>query len=145
MVRSALWNAQDALYALLGAAGTLNGAQLSLGRPTRDEPSQVWVSGETEVWNAEYAISGLGAKDETFTMRVNVQVTRLGTEYVKARDDVKELGQAVEDVIADNPTLSGTVELAQISASRLAETLTDERHRTVALQIDVSCRAWLNA
>lgn len=143
MVRSAFWAAQDALYALLEAAGTLDAAQLSIGRPTRDEPVQVWVSGETEQWNADYVVSGLAGKDETFVIRVNVQVTRLGTDYVKVRDDVKDLGQAVEDVIAANPTLSGTVELAQIGSVRLAETLTDERHRTVALQMDVSCRAWL--
>lgn len=143
MVRSAFWAAQDALFSLLEASGDFNDAQLSLGRPTRDEPVQVWVSGETEQWNANYVVSGLHGKDETFVLRVNVQVTRLGTDYAKVRDDVKDLAQAVEDVVAANPTLTGTVELAQINSVRLGETLADERHRTVAIQMDVSCRAWL--
>lgn len=145
MVRSKLWAAQDALYDLLKADGDLAPAQVTLGRPTKEETDSVWVSGEVSDWLAEYQVSGLAAKDETFALRVGILCVRLGTEYVKCRDAVKALGEAVEDVIAANPTLSDTVMLAQIRNARVEETLTDERHRAVQLTIDVECRAWLDS
>lgn len=145
MVRSKLWGAQDALYALLKADSGLASAQVSLGRPTKEENDNVWVSGEVSDWLAEYQVSGLLAKDETFALRVGILCVRLGTDYVKVRDAVKTLGQAVEDVVAANATLSGTVMLAQIRNARLEETLTDERHRAVQLTIDIECRAWLDS
>lgn len=145
MVRSKLWAAQDALYALLGAASALDAAQVTIGRPTKDDTDNVWVSGEVSDWLAEYQVSGLKAKDETFVLRVVVLAVRLGTDYVKVRDVVKAYGQAVEDVVGDNATLSGTVMLAQIRNARIEETLTDERHRAVQLTIDIECRAWLDS
>lgn len=145
MVRSKLWDAQDELYALLDAASALNGVQVTLGRPTKEDTDSVWVSGEVSDWLAEYQVSGLAAKDETFSLRVGILCVRLGTEYVKVRNAVKALGEAVEDVVAANPTLGGTVMLAQIRNARVEETLTDERHRAVQLSIDVECRAWLDS
>lgn len=143
MVRSAVWGAQDALYALLAAQSGFTGVQVGLGRPAQDQDENVWVSGELTVWDSEYRVSGLGAKDETFTLQVSVLVTRLGGDYSKTRNRVRDLGQIVEDVIAANPTLSGTVELAQFTGGRVSESMVDERRRAVIMTMDVDCRAWL--
>jgi hypothetical protein len=145
MVRSKLWAAQDALFTLLDASAGLGDASVTLGRPPADEGDQVWVSGEVDLWSAEYAVSGLGAKDESFTLQVRIRVNRVGTTYTTVRDVARDYGRAVEDVIAANPTLSGTVMLANISNVRLEDALLDERTRGCALVIDVACRAWLDA
>lgn len=145
MVRSKLWAAQDALYALLGASSGLSGADLYLGRPVSDEGRDlVWINGEVDQWSAEYQLSGLGAKNETFTLQVRIRVARPGATYTTSRDVCKAYGQAVEDVIADNHTLSGTVMLAQIANVRLEDTMVDERTRAVYLVIEVTCQAWLD-
>jgi len=145
MVRSKVWAAQDALYTLLGASTGLSGASLTLGRPTADEGDQVWISGEIDVWNADYQLSGLGAKNESFTLQVRIRVNRIGTTYVTVRDVARDYGRAVEDVIAANPTLNGSVMLAKITGARLEDALLDERTRGVALIIDVACDAWLDS
>jgi hypothetical protein len=145
MVRSKLWAAQDALYALLQAEAGLARTQLTLGTPSDFQDENVWISGEVDNWTAIYAVTGLRAKDEQFTLRVGIVVQRLGNAYATPRDRAKELGQIVEDVIGANHTLSGTVELANITSARLEETMMDERRRAVGLSINVTCRAWLDA
>lgn len=145
MVRSKLWAAQDALYALLKAEPQFGRAQLTLGTPADFQDENVWISGEVDDWTAEYAVTGLRAKDERFTLRVGIVVQRLGTTYTVPRDRVKELGQIVEDVVASNHTLNNNVELAQIMSSRLEETMMDERRRAVGMTLNVVCRAWLDS
>lgn len=145
MVRSKLWAAQDALYALLAASNGLSAATVTLGRPTADEGDQVWVNGEVDVWSSDYQLSGLGAKNETFILQVRIRVVRVGTTYTTVRDVARDYGRAVEDVIAANPTLSSTVMLANIANVRLEDALVDERTRGVALVLDVSCQAWLDS
>lgn len=145
---SKLWDAQDALYALVSDAVTLHPreGQVTLGNPIGDLlPENVWVSGQVDDWTTDYRVSGLGAKDETFTLRVSIAVIRLGTEYLTARDRVNEIAQTIEQALHANPTLSNTVMLAKISSFRLEDTLVDERRRGVGLNIYVTCQAWLNS
>lgn len=145
MVRSRLWDAQTALYDLIKASPDLSGVQVTYGSPLRMEPENLWIGGQVDEWSARYEVSGLGAKDETFTLRVSIAVVRLGDDYLKPRDRVRQLGEVVEDLIAANRRLSNTVELATIERVQLEDAMTDERHRGVGMTMFVSCRAWLNS
>lgn len=145
MVRSRLWAAQEALYDLLKASSGLADSQVTYGAPLRFEDENIWVHGSVEDWNANYQVSGLTAKDESFTLRVSIAVVRLGDEYLKPRDRVKALGEVVEDIIATHRTLGGTCELAVIERVVMEDSMTDERHRAVGITLYVKCRAWLNS
>lgn len=148
MVKSKLWDAQQALYALVAAAVTLHPreGQVTLGNPIGDLLAEnVWVSGQVDDWNTDYRVSGVKAKDETFTLRVSIAVIRLGHEYLTARDRVKEIAQDIEDAIAADTTLGGVAQLAQISNMKLEDSIMDERRRGVGLNIYVSVRTWLNS
>lgn len=145
---SKLWEAQDALFSIVQSAVSVHPreGQVTLGNPTGDPlPENVWVSGQVDDWNTDYRVSGLGAKDETFVLRVSVVVIRLGTEYIKARQRVEELSQSIEQAIHAHPTLQDTVMLAKITSFRLEDSLVDERRRGVGLNIYVTCQAWLSS
>jgi hypothetical protein len=140
-MRSQMWAAQDALHTLLGAATWPGRVAVDMGVPARLEPDHVWLSGEVDDWSAEYRTSGLRAKDESFALRVHVYSTRLGG-YADARDRVRELGEVVEDTVADNYTLTGTVMLAKIVRSVVEESIgEDGRARAVLLTMWVECAA----
>lgn len=150
MVKSKLWDVQDALYSIIAAAvgPTLHPreGQVTLGNPTGDlMPENVWVSGQVDDWTTDHRVSGLGAKDETFVLKVSVAVVRLGTEYLKARQRAQEIAQDVEDAIAANPKLNNTCELAKITSFRLEDSLVDERRRGVGITLFVTCRTWCNS
>lgn len=146
MVRSKLWDAQEALFHLVDDRLKLGkDGQVTFGNPTELLPENVWISGEVDDWNTDWRVSGLAAKDESFTLRISIAVIRLGTDYQVARERVRELGREVEDAISADPTLSGIVMLAKISSFRLEDTLVDDRRRGVGLNIYVSCQAWLNS
>lgn len=145
MVRSKFWGAQDALYNLLKNSPALADSQVTYGSPLRLEDENIWVHGATDDWASSYQVSGLRAKDERFTLRVSIAVVRLGDDYLKPRDRVRALGEAVEDLIAGDRTLGGTCELAYIERVALEDSMTDERHRAVGMTLFVACRAWLNS
>jgi hypothetical protein len=143
-MNSKLYDAQDELKTLLDAAAGLNGVTKALGTPLKlsDLQEVVWVSGEVEDWNADFRVTALQAKDETFVLRVHCLVTRTG-DYKAARDRAKTFAQAVEDTIRNNYTLNGAVELAQVKSVALEEARLDERRHQVLITIYVACRAWL--
>lgn len=145
-MRSALWEAQDALYAAIsGATFPDREIQIALGRPATLERDAVWVSGEVDSWQADHRVSGLQAKDETFTLRVYVYSVRLGN-YVDARNRVKALAQVVEDTIYGDHTLDGTVMLSTIERGGMAEAvMEDGRRRQVLLTLYVNCSAFISA
>jgi hypothetical protein len=141
-MQSRIWDAQDALLTALQANATLSEVTLDLGAPGRLERQHVWISGEVEDWSLAYTTSGLVSRDEEFNLRIHVLVTMTGRSYVDARTRVVELGQAVEDVIADDVTLAGTVMLATVARGSIDEaTGGDGRTRSVLLTIHVRCNA----
>lgn len=146
MVRSKLWDCQDALYALVNNAVSLGKhGQVTLGNPPELMPENIWVSGQVDDWNTDWKVSGLGAKDEDFVLRISIAVIGLSADYLEARQRVEELGQDIEDAISADPTLGGLAQLAKITSFRLEDTMVDERHRGVGLNMYVSVRTWLNS
>lgn len=146
MVRSKLWAAQDALYDVVSDAVKLGrDGQVVLGSPLELMTENVWVSGEVDEWTSDWRVSGLQAKDESFTLRVSIAVKDLGTEYRPTRQRVQQIGQQVEDAIIANPTLNGICELAKVTSFRLEDALMEDRERGVGLNIYVTCQTWLDS
>lgn len=142
MVNSAAWKAQDALLARLRTLTyPAPPVAVSLGVPVNDMPDHIVIGGEVTSWDAEYGYSGSTARDERFTLTVYVRVTRSTNDYTVARDRCVALGDLVLQTIRDDQTLDGTVMLVEVSSFEMSESLTDERHRSVTLQMDVRCQA----
>lgn len=142
--RTQAWAAQDALLTALQAQSWPVGVNPTLGTPARMESDSVWVSGEVEAWNAEYRVSGLRQKDETFTLRIHCLATRLGGDYASLRARLEEFGGIVEDAVEADHTLDGTVMLATITSQQVEETiLEDGRRRQGLLTFFVECQAFV--
>lgn len=137
---SKAYAAQDALKALIATA--LPTVQVSLGTPARMPEEAVWVSGEIDDWAQAYAVSGLQASDETFTLRVHCLTTWTG-DYAGMRARIKTLSDSIETAVKAAPTLSGAVELIRPDSFVLEEALVDDRRRQGLLTIFFACRAWL--
>lgn len=141
-MRTALWDAQDGLLTLLQAQTWPNDVTPALGLPGRLERDQVWIAGEVSEWQAEYRVSGLKAKDESFTLRVHILATRLGGDYATIRSALETYGALVENALDVDYTLGGSVMLATISRQQLEETMLDDgRRRQGLLTYLVTCDA----
>lgn len=143
-MQTKLWDAQDALYTLINASTALVDAKtpVTLGDPGRREREHVWIGGEIDDWNQTYGVSGLGARDESFVIPIISVVVWTSDNYTIARDRIKAIGSAIEDVIAQNPTLNGTVMLATINRMATDEgAIPEERKRLIGLTQFVTCRA----
>jgi len=139
-----VWSAQDALLTLLTGLPSTEGFAVTMGWPLRLEDRHVWVSGDVEASEQIYAISGLGGKDERVRIRVVVMVTDRTDDYLVPRDAVKVVSDAIEDAIAADPTLTGTCELAEVTAVEVDEAVTSEQPltRSVVAALTVTVRAW---
>lgn len=142
-MNSKVYSAQDQLKAQIVTQATSIGVSVFIGAPARPQDECIWVSGEVDDWNQTFALTGLKAKDEIFTLRVHCLTTRIG-EYVDARDRAKTLGEIVEDAVSADYTLGGTVQLAEVSGAVLEEAMVDERRRQALLTLLVKCRAWVS-
>lgn len=149
MVSSKLWDVQDALYDLLVYTMQEDPAtarvRVTLGTPLKMTDEDVWVSGEVQDWTQNYIVSGLAAKEETFTLRICIAVQRLGLDYVPIRDRARYIGTRIENAIHNDPTLSGNALLARVASPILEEALVGEKKRAVGLNFDVEVMAHLTA
>lgn len=143
-MNSTVWDAQQKLFDLLYSDPTLAAQKISvtLGTPTNVEREHVWVASEVDDWQQRYAVSGLAAKDEEFTLRVHVLVDMTTNIFADARDRVRVLGTRVEEVVKTHNTLDDIVMLATIERAVLEDAYNDmERRRGVILTMLVRCRA----
>lgn len=143
-----LWDAQDALYALVHANSTLAAQKVpvTLGDPGRREAEHVWIGGEINEWSSEYGVSGLAASDEEFVIPIVAVVVWTTGDYIDARNRIKTIGNAIEATIAANKTLNNTVMLATVTRRTTDEgAIPEERKRLVGLTIFVTCRAHVDA
>ena len=141
--RTQAWAAQDGLLELLQAQTWPGNLRPSLGTPASMERDTVWVSGEVDDWNAEYRVSGLAQKDETFVLRVHCLVTRLES-FVELRAGLEALGALVEDAIGADYTLGGSVMQATVRQQQVEETMLDDgRRRQGLLTFFIECEAFV--
>ena len=135
-----LFDAQDALKALLDASVALTDIPKSLGAHPQlsDQDDSVWISGEVDDWNQVYNVSGLTASDEDFVLRVHC-VASTAEGYVGTRNRAKSFLAAVSAIVAANPHISGTVTLAKITRLAMEEAVRDERRHAVLITAYISC------
>jgi hypothetical protein len=141
MADSTLWDAQDALHALVAATVTAP-AKVDYGHPSEFHPDHVWVEGAVDEWSGEFAVSGLGAEDERFNLHVTVQCMRAGEGYQAVRDRCKGYAEAIRAAIKADPTLGGVVQLAQVARWRVDESMVTESTRAVKVMLTVACQGW---
>lgn len=141
-----IYDAQNHLKTALAASPALSGVRVSLGHPGKLTKEEIWVGGEAEDWNFTYRQSGLVSRDEEFTLRISCFVQKTGATYEKARDRVHELSDAVEEVLANDPTFGGLLMLATVTAATLDEGISsDGRTRMVLETLAVRCMAHVDA
>lgn len=136
-----LFAAQDALLAALRAS-LAGGVPVTLGAPAEKQQTHVWVSGDVDQWEQNYRTSGLGAKDESFVLQVEALVMRNAPDYATPRARMQTLIEEIEAAITANPTLDGTVMLAQVERITMDEGVTDERQRAIGCTVFVRCEAF---
>lgn len=139
---SALWVAQDRLYAAL--KDNL-GVPVSLGFPPKMSPTHVWISGGVSEWTQEYRLTGLAAKHEEFVFSIHTLVTSTSPSYEAIRDMARDITDDIEDIVSSDAFLSGEVRLAQVVRGELEEALLEEgRKRQVGVRLDVRIETWLS-
>lgn len=141
-MRSTAFDAQEALYDRLDAATWPGRVTITLGTPLNLEADHVWVSGSVDDYPSDYRISGLGQRDERYTLRVHVWAKRLG-QYRDARDRAAALAEVAEDVITGDHTLTGTVDLATLNRYTVEDAVDQDGRAHVVLitlAVDVQAR-----
>jgi hypothetical protein len=138
--------AQDALLVLLKAASGLTGVTVELAPVGTLKAEHVWIPGDVPAWQDAPDMTaingGAQVREEIFTIPVKLVVTKSTNDYKTVRDRAITLIQAIEGVVAVNPTISGTVMQANIGAKRLSDGWADQQ-RQVAAEMDVECLAML--
>jgi hypothetical protein len=140
---TALWIAQDKLKEAIRSRANLDRVAVGLGEPTRYEDDHIWISGEVPSWSQQFMDSAATAKDEQFTLEINVLVSRSTQEYVVVRDRVKYLCDEIEEALVSDLFLDSTVEFAQIIEGRVDEFVSDERKRGLLVSLMVEIRTHL--
>jgi hypothetical protein len=135
-----------ALTSLLGAAPSLSGVSVFDGPPTSAEtPDWItvgWSPGETAAVDVEYAWAEIGAQrhEERYDILCCLATTS-GDEAMPAR---RARALAIRDAIAAvlfaNPTLSGAVRIAHMSAAQLVQDET-EQGASAGFTFRVNCQA----
>lgn len=145
MSATALYDAQDALLAVVKALDSIGGWKVDLGFPAAAnvQAKHVWVAGDVDDATQKFGISDLSAKDETFDLRVHVVATAKAKSFDVPRDRVKAIADELAAALVADFTLGGVVELAQVSSVRVDEAQPDESTRQVMHTATVTCRSWL--
>lgn len=145
MTGTALYDAQDALLALVKGLDSIGGWRVDLGFPAgaNVQAKHVWVAGDVDDATQQFGLSGLAAKDETFDLRVHVVATAKARTFDVPRDRVRVIGDELAAALVADFTLGGVVELAQVSSVRVDDAQPDESTRQVMHTATVTCRSWL--
>lgn len=151
-VRTAIYAAQDALLALIKALPCTTVKPtfsegfdtIALGFPPGGvKDRSIWIAGDTEDTEQTYRVSSLTAKEEAFGFRVHCIVSVRDADYTTARALVEQFTEELEPAINSDYTLSGTVELAEVTSVDLDEAIPSAGVRQVAAIVRVACCAWL--
>jgi hypothetical protein len=99
----------------------------SLGYPPGGlAAEQLWVAAGFTA-QLPHGVSGGGARDETGTLVVRISVTRTTDSFAAVRDRALEIVGAVEDLIAEDPTLGGLATLARVAQVQVEEARPEDR------------------
>lgn len=122
-----------------------DGAKVYYGDPGDGRKDVVWV-GDLVLGDIEPTAlrAGRRKRDEDYTIYIFVEVTGTGRDVAKSEDRAIELGILVEEMLADDTTVQGSVGTgwAIISGERLVTVTNSDGHRT-QLRYEVSVKSRL--
>jgi hypothetical protein len=138
--------AEDALLALMLADATLQ----SVGPPQIFTPAAMkkehtWISEnshETQVAVLTAGTPALVQREEDYDIHVIIAVEKLGNDYTAIRDRGVALAAALENLIRNNSTLTGTVFYAEYMGHD-RRSGTADRQRWVDFDITIHCNAFV--
>lgn len=138
MSGTTLWDAQDALVALLRSNLT-GGVPVTLGEPVNKENTHVWVSGDVDDWVDTYAVSSLEVHDESYVLQVKLLVVRKADDYGTPRARIKTIMDQVKAAIMGDFRLGGAVSLCVVERVTMDEGVTDNNERAIGATVYVRC------
>lgn len=135
--------AMDALHAMLQAHPLLADVQILDDEPGDTLENEGIGIGDTAEGQHQYPVlrSGKKPREETYTFPVEVWSLQPGEPAKKAKARVFELLAVLEDVVATDPTLNGTVRTAGVGSFLLATGVSDGKGAAlINVDIQVSAR-----
>lgn len=124
-----------ALLTALGARAGLAGVTISYGAPLsapREFIALADISGEQE-----FATLGALRKNETYTLEIYCSVLREGNQQQACTERCFELAAEIEDELRTNPTMSGTVRVAQVRSPFSVEEFGSDQARQSILSLGI--------
>ena len=128
-----------ALFTALAANSDLADVTVSYGAPItgpREFIALADISGQQE-----FAALGKLTKEETYTLDVYVSVVREGNQQQECTERCFALAAELEDYLRANPTVGGTVRIAQLSAPFNLEEFAGDTARQSILTLGVEAAA----
>jgi hypothetical protein len=140
--------AESALLALMQADASLGAADpaipVSLGDPGAGVRSgHVWIGDDAEVtWEPDVTMVAAPTTDEIFVLRVLCLYAIKGNNTTGLRDQCMALAAAVTRIVADNRTLSGSVDDCYVTRIQRDVGAT-AGGRAMIIEVGVRCRSSL--
>jgi hypothetical protein len=131
------------LVTQLQARAGLTGIQVTNGPPL-PSPSReyIWVGDVDGV--EEMATAGINTRHEDYNTKVVIHVEKDGTDTAATDARCFVLSAELENQLRTDPTVSGAVSLAQLTAYRLTEFVQpDGMARIAELVVTVNCQQWI--
>jgi len=119
----------------LAARAGLSGVTVSYGAPAQGPREFIALSDISG--SQEFATLGHLRKDETYTLSVYCSVLREGNMQQACTERCFELAAELEDELRTNPTVTGTVRVAQLSTPFSLEEFASDQARQSILTLGV--------
>jgi hypothetical protein len=132
------------LVTQLQARAGLSGIQVTNGPPL-PAPSReyIWV-GDTEGTQELAAFNAPNQRHEVYNVKVVIHVEKDGTDTAATDARCFVLSAELENQLRADPTVSGAVNVAQLTTFRLTEFVQpDGMARIAELVVDVNCQQWI--
>ena len=125
-----------AFVTALAARSGLSGVLVSYGAPLPNPPREHVTLGDLS-GEQEFASLGAMRKYETFTLDVYVSVVREGSQQQACTERAFAIAAEIEDELRTNPTMSGTVRVAEIATPFDLEEFASDTARQSVLSLGV--------
>lgn len=106
----------------------------------------VWIDGAIDDWEEEWSTTGQAgpaAKDESFTLTVNIAVTLKAKTYAPLRDVALAIASQVELQLHEDFQIGGTAKYASVVGGALVEGVLTDGTRQVLIERRVQVRTHL--
>lgn len=125
-----------ALFTALGARAGLSGVTISYGAPLPSAPREFIALGDIS-GSQEFAALGALRKDETYTLTVYCSVLREGNQQQTCTERAFTLASELEDLLRADPTVGGSVRVAQLAQPFQLEEFANDQARQSVLTLGV--------